>query len=319
MVNTCSFKKYTANDRIRDLVRNNSSLIMVLGRFGIPLGFGDKTVREVCAIHSVDEHTFLETVNFLSGYEYDNSNVSLKSLIGYLKEAHAYFLDFKLPNIRRKLLEAIDCSGGNDIAMVILRFYDEYVTEVRKHMEYENNTVFVYVDNLLQGKFDRKYNISSFSSKHTPINHKLNELKDVIIQYYPEKNNYLLNDVLLDIIECETDLNSHCMVEDMIFVPAVESLEHKIECSKDTVFIDEITEANEDKPKADTLSDREKDVLIAITKGLSNKEIADTLCLSIHTVTTHRRNISNKLQIHTTAGLIIYAIANKLVNLQDIE
>ena len=276
MVNTCSFKKYTANDRIRDLVRNNSSLIMVLGRFGIPLGFGDKTVREVCAIHSVDEHTFLETVNFLSGYEYDNSNVSLKSLIGYLKEAHAYFLDFKLPNIRRKLLEAIDCSGGNDIAMVILRFYDEYVTEVRKHMEYENNTVFVYVDNLLQGKFDRKYNISSFSSKHTPINHKLNELKDVIIQYYPEKN-------------------------------------------KDTVFIDEITEANEDKPKADTLSDREKDVLIAITKGLSNKEIADTLCLSIHTVTTHRRNISNKLQIHTTAGLIIYAIANKLVNLQDIE
>ena len=108
-------------------------------------------------------------------------------------------------------------------------------------------------------------------------------------------------------------------MEDRIFVPAVELLENNIENSKDTIFIDAVSNEEEDKPKADTLSDREKDVLIAITKGLSNKEIADTLCLSIHTVTTHRRNISNKLQIHSTAGLIIYAIANKLVNLQDIK
>ena len=319
MIKNSAKEKYVANDHIRDLVRNNSSLIMVLGRFGIPLGFGDKTVRDVCELHNVDERTFLETVNFLSGYTYNSHNVSLKSLMGYLREAHTYFLDFKLPNIRRKLLEAIDCSGANDIAMVILRFYDEYATEVRKHMEYENNTVFIYVDNLLKGVFDRKYKIRLFSGKHTPINHKLNELKDVIIQYYPEKNNYLLNDVLLDIIECEHDLNSHCQVEDRIFVPAVELLENNIENSKDTIFIDAVSNEEEDKPKADTLSDREKDVLIAITKGLSNKEIADTLCLSIHTVTTHRRNISNKLQIHSTAGLIIYAIANKLVNLQDIK
>ena len=71
--------------------------------------------------------------------------------------------------------------------------------------------------------------------------------------------------------------------------------------------------------KADLLSDREKDILVSITKGLSNKEIADTLCLSVHTVTTHRRNISQKLQIHSTAGLIIYAIANKLVDIADIQ
>ena len=52
---------------------------------------------------------------------------------------------------------------------------------------------------------------------------------------------------------------------------------------------------------------------------MSNKEIADALFLSVHTVTTHRRNISNKLQIHTAAGLTIYAISNKLLNLNDIQ
>ena len=58
---------------------------------------------------------------------------------------------------------------------------------------------------------------------------------------------------------------------------------------------------------------------MCVAKGLSNKEIADSLFLSVHTVATHRRNISGKLQIHSTAGLIIYAIANKLVSLQDIR
>ena len=52
---------------------------------------------------------------------------------------------------------------------------------------------------------------------------------------------------------------------------------------------------------------------------MTNKEIADKLCLSIHTVITHRRNISHKLQIHSPAGLTIYAIVNKLIELRDIK
>ena len=58
---------------------------------------------------------------------------------------------------------------------------------------------------------------------------------------------------------------------------------------------------------------------LGIAKGMTSKEIADKLCLSVHTVTTHRRNITTKLQIHTPAGLTIYAIVNKLVSLSDIK
>ncbi len=312
-------KGWRPTDKMRDLVRDDSALILVTGRFGISLGFGEKTVREVCRMHNVDERTFLEVVNYVSGRDYDFESVSLPSLIRYLKQSHEYFLDFNLPGIRRKLIEAIDCSGTDGIAMLIIRFYDEYVRAVRKHMEYENEVVFAYVEQLSQGHLKRNYTISEFASRHAPIGDKLKELKDVIIRCYPEKNNYLLNAALLEIISCEQDLTQHCMIEDRLFVPAVKLIEQQLRQKGDTVYADKTGTNVAEKAKPETLSDREKDIIACVTKGMSNKEIADSLYLSVHTVTTHRRNISNKLQIHTTAGLTIYAIANKLVNIEDIH
>lgn len=108
------------------------------------------------------------------------------------------------------------------------------------------------------------------------------------------------------------------MIEDQLFVPAVRHIEQQIRQSGQVAYIDESENETPDKDKLEVLSDREKDIVVCVAKGMNNKEIADYLFLSVHTVTTHRRNISNKLQIHTTAGLIIYAIANKLVNIEDI-
>lgn len=301
-----------------ELVRNDSELILIMGRFGISLGFGEGTVREVCRLHDVDELTFLAVVNYITGREYRCEDVSLPSLIRYLKQSHEYFLDFNLPNIRRKLIESVDCSGASDIAMLIIRFYDDYVMAVRKHMDYEDEQVFTYVQQLLNGQLKSGYNISEFAKKHSPISDKLKELKDVIIRCYPEKNNYLLNAALLEIIACEQDLTLHCMIEDNLFVPSVRRIEQQLKESGATSDTAQIN-VQERKDKTEALSEREKDIVRCVAKGMSNKEIADALFLSVHTVTTHRRNISNKLQIHTAAGLTIYAISNKLLNLNDIQ
>ncbi len=67
------------------------------------------------------------------------------------------------------------------------------------------------------------------------------------------------------------------------------------------------------------LSKREKEIVVCVVKGMTNKEIANKLFLSIHTILTHRRNISHKLQIHSPSGLTIYAIVNKLVSLSEIK
>lgn len=78
-------------------------------------------------------------------------------------------------------------------------------------------------------------------------------------------------------------------------------------------------EEDEEAIETEQLSQREKEIIGCVVKGLTNKAIAEKLSISIHTVITHRRNISKKLQIHSSAGLAIYAIVNKIVELQDIK
>ena len=225
--------KYRETDKMSDLICDNYSLLMVMSRFGLSLGFGDKSVRDVCKAQGVDCPTFLAVANFISQeqYSYNESQnmFSISALMDYLKRAHTYFLDFNLPAIRCKLVEAIDCSGTNDVALLILKFFDEYVKEVRSHMEYENQAVFTYAERLLQGHLSDNYNISTFASRHNQIEPKLKELKNIIIKYYPEEeNNNLLNAVLFDIFNCEQDLATHCQVEDYMFVPAVAQIDRKL-------------------------------------------------------------------------------------------
>jgi regulator of cell morphogenesis and NO signaling len=203
-----------------------------MSRFGLTLGFGDQTVKEVCEKHGVDTHTFLAVANFMENESCSDEdlqeNISIESLIYYLQQAHSYFLDFNLPTIRRKLLEAIDYSK-NEVALLILRFYDEYVNEVRKHMEYENKVVFQYVTSLLKGGDTQGYNIRVFEDKHNQIAEKLSDLKNIIIKYYPsDVNNNRMNSVLFDIFSCEKDLNEHCRVEDYMFVPLIKQQEERL-------------------------------------------------------------------------------------------
>ncbi len=75
----------------------------------------------------------------------------------------------------------------------------------------------------------------------------------------------------------------------------------------------------EENEEQEMLSQREREIVVCVVKGMTNKEIAEALFLSVHTVITHRRNISRKLQIHSAAGLTIYAIVNKLVELSDVK
>lgn len=92
----------------------------------------------------------------------------------------------------------------------------------------------------------------------------------------------------------------------------VEQLKEKL----DKLFETEPEDLTDD---TNTLSLREKEILTCVVKGQTNKEIAQTLFLSTHTVITHRRNIARKLEIHSTAGLTIYAIVNKLIELDEIK
>ena len=315
---------YIPNDKMADIICDNYSLLQVMSRFGLPLGFGDYTVEEVCHSHQVDCRTFLAVANFINkGHSRSSASIediSVESLMTYLKNAHHYFLDFQLPTIRRKLLEAIDCSMDNEVTFLILTFFDNYVKEVRNHMSYEDTHVFTYVDKLLKGEKSEDYDINMFVRHHDHIDEKLTELKNSIIKYYPDsRKSYVMNAVLFDIFNCEKDLASHNEVEDYLFVPAVLHLEHEVSQANTHKKVEEAPMAKEEKTAMDDLSQREKEIITCVVKGMSNKEIAESLYISIHTVITHRRNIARKLQIHSPTLLTVYAIVNKLVDISEVK
>lgn len=232
---TAQETKYKATDKMAEIICENASLLQVMNRFGMSLGFGDDNLMQVCNRQGVDYRTFLAVINFVSQkYTHleEHADLSVKALLDYLRQSHRYFLDFALPNIREKLEKAI-AGGNNDIYALVLKFFDDYMNEVRKHMEYEDAEVFPFVETLLDGNSEVNGRISTFSEHHSPVDAKLNELKNIIIKYYPSDGcNNRLNSVLFDIFSCEQELKSHCKIEDYLFVPAVMNIEKQLKGSK---------------------------------------------------------------------------------------
>ena len=289
---------YKSTDKICDLMSHEEDAIHIISRFGLGMGVGEQTIAQACESHGVHTSTFLAIINYkVFKQRVLPEDIDIPTLQQYLRNAHTYFLDFRLPHLRRALIEAlIPADPTTKIPMLILRCYDEFAEEIRIHIEHENEGLY-----------------EEHAHDDQRITDKLSEIKNLIIKYYPSNGilkegtvMYTLISVMSDLWHTEQDFADHCAIEDEILRPALVNVQVQ------NVFNAPIQETEE-------LSEREQDVLIQIVKGLSNKEIADTLCISVHTVITHRKNITRKLNIHSTAGLTIYAIVHKLVNINSLD
>jgi len=223
--------EYNVDDSMSRLICDNYQMLFVMSRFGIALGIGNKTIGEVCVDNEIDTNTFLAVVNLLIDedkrvVDLESKKLSISSLIKYLKKSHDYFQIFRLVDIRKKLIVAID-EQDNAAAFVIIKYFDEYVAEVKKHMNYEERVVFPYVESLIAGSPLEGYKIKIFSTQHDCVDSKLLELKDIIIKYYKSEISHELNSALFDIFTCSNELLSHNDVENHLFIPLVADLESK--------------------------------------------------------------------------------------------
>ena len=282
---------YKESDKICDLMSQEEDAIQIISRFGLEMGVGDQTIAQVCKSHGVHTPTFLAVVNYkVFKQKALPADIDIPTLQRYLHNAHNYFLNFRLPRLRRALIEAIiPADPTTKIPGLILRCYDEFVDEIRTHIEHEN-----------AGKYEEH------EHDDERITGKLTEIKNMIIKYYPTQPTsmegtvtYTVISVMSDLWHTEHDFADHCAIEDDILRPAMMK----------------VKDVKQKEQGTEELSDREKDVLIQVVKGLSNKEIADVLCISQHTVVSHRKHITRKLNIHSSAGLTIYAIVNKLITI----
>ena len=224
------------HSRLADVIMKNERLLLVIERFGISLGFGDKTIQEVCELYDLNMTLILAVMNLFLNNQVNTKEVltgeMLPGLIGYLRRAHHYYLNQKLPFVNELIEHFIERTENPDTRL-IQTFFKEYAREVDEHMHLEDSIVFPYIQALYNRscgqpyeKKDLKYSMDKFLKHHSDIEGKLNDLTHLLIKHFPPtKDHFYRNMILLELFELQYDLNDHSYAEEQILVPLVKQLE----------------------------------------------------------------------------------------------
>ena len=236
----------TPTTKLADALHENILLLPVLNRFDIHLGFGNKTVEQVCLEHHINVQFFLEIVNsFLDTEYFPKSGLKtfpIRLIIDYIIRSHTYYIKFKFPQIKNmisKLIENANLENKKSYEL-IQNFFNEYADEFVEHTDKEEKDVHPYVltiDEAYQKKEItkeiisrvKKDSIKHYVDDHDNVEDKLFDLKNLIIKYLPPANDYTLsNAILYELFRLERDLNDHARIEDKVLVPKVQLLEKQI-------------------------------------------------------------------------------------------
>jgi regulator of cell morphogenesis and NO signaling len=290
---------FSEHTKIADLVLTDRGLLYVLPCFGIGLGLGEKTVGQVCAERTISAPLLLLVCNLYTFDDYapdtdELGEIPIDGVVAYLEASHDNYLRVRMPRVIEAVL---GLPGGQMLAS----FCEKYRQEAVAHFKYEEEVVFPYIRRLLDGD-KSAYKISEYESNHSDIDGALEDLKNIIVKYLPpDATIERSRPVLQELFAFEYDLRRHTQIEDTILIPLVERLD---------------SERHAD-PEGMELTAREQEVLAGLARGQSNKEVADRLHISAHTVISHRKNIMRKTGFKTAQGLTFYALHNGLISQDD--
>lgn len=240
----------TQNMKMANVIHLNYLLLPVINRFGIQLGFGDATVKEICSEKNVNVNFFLDIVNSYHDKNFfpeaDLQSFSIKLIVDYLLKAHNNYLVDSIPQIEELINIMIkDSTYQIESFQLLKNFFNEYKKEITDHINNEENEVYPYAlqveeafENLNTNaevitKMET-YSIDDYINEHDNIEEKLYDLKNIIIKYLPPpKNNDLCNRILTKLFNLEKDLNDHSRIEEKVMVPKITKMEEKL-LSKNT-------------------------------------------------------------------------------------
>lgn len=218
-----------------DAINQYHSLLTILPRLGIPLGFGEKSIGQLCEEHRVSETLFLLISRVYCQDDYyptanELQQCPLTDIIQYLITSHKDYLENKLPHIEHhlnKLLEPMD----KKYSTLISNFYAEFRKEVEKHFEYEEEVIFPYLRQIIseqEATESATYQKNTFNQQHDDIEDTLNDLSNLLLKYIPAEISPVERvDMLLDMYALSSDIAKHAMMEDRILVPYIQLLESK--------------------------------------------------------------------------------------------
>lgn len=233
---------FVKEDKLSKLIHSNQFLLPVINRFGIRLGFGDKTVAEVCADKEIDVNFFLTIVNTFTNKDYfpetELLSFSPVLLIEYLRKTHNYYFDYLFPEVERRLDKVLSgCEGSCTDLQLVKTFYEKYKDELSRHIQEEEEKVFPYILALAQAYENKtklpdqfsQHSIKSFEDEHNEVDQKIYDLKNIVIKYLnPGYNDNDCNAFLFSVFQFERDLLDHARIEDLILTPKVMTIESEV-------------------------------------------------------------------------------------------
>ncbi len=221
---------FNARMKMSDVVAANHTLILVLPRFGISLGFGERSVQDICAQYGLPVDFVLLVFNVYTFDDYlpdedDLQRTDFGQLVPYLKASHRYYLNERLPHIERHLLH-VACSAGDRYGSILKKFFEDYRQEVCSHFESEEREVFPYLEQLLAGRKAERPMSEHFADNHSDLVDKLSDLTQILYKYIPgESLTEELNELVFAILQLSADLQKHALLEEKILLPYVYQLE----------------------------------------------------------------------------------------------
>jgi len=236
---------YHAHDKLEDLIRENISILPVLNRFGMRLGFHSSTLEKFCKAYEINIDFFLTIVNAYIHEEYfpekELSNFEPELIIDYLRKTHRYYINYKIPRMDMLFEALIKVDINSNETQPIYRFYSEYKTELLNHFKEEEAFVFPYLLELISiekkeltelSKLFNNHPVKHYEDEHVEADAKLNDLKSLLIQYIAPIYDYnACNEFLFFIEDFDKDLKDHSRIEDKILVPHILRLEKKLNLS----------------------------------------------------------------------------------------
>lgn len=223
---TTLFKK---SMKMSELIDSDYRLLSLIVHLDIHLGFGEKHVDTVCGENNINPDCFIFLANMYTNRGIINVQeefeaLPIDSFIYYLKRSHSYFLDYRLPNIRRKLAHVFQ-NANDGLQTLVLDFYDKYHKEVKEHMNYEDDTVFPYISSLISENSKENYSIDEFEERHNDIEGKMNDLKQILMKYVDTGNQHLLINTLMELQMAQNELAFHSYIEDEMVIPRIKRIE----------------------------------------------------------------------------------------------
>ena len=225
--------RFNSRMKLADLIAANHNIILLLPRFNIPLGFGEKSLREVCVAHNVPDDFVLLICNVYTFEDFvpdieDIASTDMHMLVPYLKASHDYYTKERLPHIEEHLHHIADRTDVK-YGTILKQFYADFRCEIAAHFQREEQVDFPHLQRLQQGLSSSVSAMTHSAKSESSFVDKLNDLTQIVYKYLP--GNVMPEETMelvFDILQLSADIQKHTLIEEKIMNPYVSWLERSL-------------------------------------------------------------------------------------------